>query len=103
MRYCGVYDQVQLGRMTLTHYYIVMKSVSLQLVDKQRDLYLQAWLNIQAKATKQKGKKTVPYFKSFDEFFKEPLAQKNGNKKTAHGEQLSEQRKQALLKANIGV
>ena len=98
MRYCEIYDQVQLGRMTLTHYYILMKSVGLRLVDKQRDLHLQAWLNVQVKATKQKGKKTVPYFKTFDEFFKDPEIEKK--KKSAQNEQISDDMKMKLLTAN---
>jgi len=49
-----------------------MKAVRLQLLDKERDLHAQAWLNVQAKATKQRGKKVVPYFKSFDAFFSYP-------------------------------
>ncbi|MCL1989757.1 MAG: hypothetical protein FWG67_02590 [Defluviitaleaceae bacterium] len=102
MRYCQIYDQVQLGRMTLTHYYLMMKSVGLQLVDKQRALHMQAWLNVQAKATKQRGKKVVPYFKSFDDFFKDPLSEQTGNKKTARHEQMNDELKQMLLKANGG-
>lgn len=50
----------------------MIKSIKLSLTDKERDLHALAWLNIQAKATKQRGKKTVPYFNSFDEFFKRP-------------------------------
>jgi len=98
MRYCNIYDQVQLGRITLAHYYLMMKSVGLQLVDKQRELHLQAWLNVQAKATKQKGKKTVPYFKAFDEFFKDPENEKK--KKSARNEQISTDMKMKLLRAN---
>ncbi|MCL1990913.1 MAG: hypothetical protein FWG67_08505 [Defluviitaleaceae bacterium] len=72
MRYCQIYDPVTLGRVTLKQYFLMMKAVQLQLVDKQRDLHIQAWLNMQVKATKQRGKKTVPYFKTFNDFFKDP-------------------------------
>jgi len=72
MRYCKIYDPVQLGRITLRQYMLMIKAVRLQLLDKERDIHAQAWLNVQAKATKQRGKKTVPYFRSFDEFFKHP-------------------------------
>ena len=102
MRYCNIYDQVQLGRITLTHYYLIMESVGLQLVDRQRDLHIQAWLNTQATATKQKGKKTVPYFKTFDEFFKDPLDPKNKHKKTARNEQIGDEVMGLLLRANGG-
>jgi len=100
MRYCGIYDQVQLGRITLSQYFLMMKAVRLQLIDQQRDLHVQAWLNVQAKAAKQRGKKTVPYFKSFDEFFKDPLKQKDEKKKNTHSERMSVEMKQMLLKAN---
>ena len=102
MRYCNIYDQVQLGRTTLTHYYVIMKSVGLQIIDKQRDLHTQAWLNAQVRATKQRGKKTVPYFKTFDEFFKDPSNPRNKHKKTARNEQFDDKLKQMLLKANGG-
>ena len=48
------------------------KAIRMQMLDKERDIHAQAWLNQQAKATKQRGKKTVPYFRSFDEFFSYP-------------------------------
>jgi len=72
MRYCRIYDPVQLGRITLRQYMLMAKAIRLQLIDRDRDIHAQAWLNVQAKATKQRGKKTVPYFKSFDEFFQHP-------------------------------
>ena len=72
MRYCGIYDPIKLGQVTLRQYFLMMKATRLRLIDKERDIHAQAWLNVQAKATKQRGKKTVPYFKSFDEFFKQP-------------------------------
>lgn len=46
-----------------------MKAYRLRHVDELYKMHLQAWLNNQATATKQKGKKTVPFFKSFDEFY----------------------------------
>ena len=70
MRYCNIFDPVLLGRITLRQYMLMFKAVNLQLADKARDIHMQAWLNVLAKATKQRGKKIIPYFKSFDEFFK---------------------------------
>ena len=60
------------------------------------------WLNIQVIATKQRGKKTVPYFKSFDDFFKDPLNPKNKHKKTARNEQMGDEIRKMLLRANSG-
>lgn len=76
MRYCSMYDQTLIGRITLRQYFLIMRAVQLKHVDDQRNLHIQAWLNNQVKATKQKGKKTVAYFKSFDEFFINPEMKK---------------------------
>lgn len=68
MRYCGIYDRVQLGRTTLGQYAMMMESVRLQREDQLRDIHIQAWLNQQATATKRQGKSIVPYFRSFEDF-----------------------------------
>ena len=62
-------DLKKVGRMTIKEYSLRMKAYRLKHVDELYMLHLQAWLSNQATATKQKGKKTVPFFKSFDEFF----------------------------------
>lgn len=98
MRYCGIFDPVMLGRMTLKQYMLTTKAIVLRLQDKERDLHVQAWLNQQVKATKQQGKKTVAYFRSFDEFY-QPIKEENNaeaKKKDAEKEQL----KLLMLKAN---
>ena len=46
-----------------------MKAYQLSRVDREYELYLQAWLNQQAQATKSKGKKTVSVFNTFNDFF----------------------------------
>lgn len=46
-----------------------MKAKQLEQVDKEYELHLQAWLNQQVQATKSKGKKSVPVFGKFDDFF----------------------------------
>ena len=66
MRYCGIFDLVLIGRTTLRQYSLMMKATRLRLTDKERDIYAQAWLNAQVKGTKQRGKKIVPYYGSFD-------------------------------------
>lgn len=55
--------------MTLQEYYFRMKAFELKNIDKQYWAYLQAWINQQATATKRQGKKEVPYFRSFKDFF----------------------------------
>lgn len=69
MRHCQIYDFRQLGRITLNQWRLMKKSIALQSLDKERDLYWQAWLNTVVKNTKKQGKKEVPVFKMFDQFF----------------------------------
>lgn len=88
---------MQLGRVTLRQYFFMMKATRLRLIDKERDIHAQAWLNVQAKATKQRGKKTVPYFRSFDEFFK--LSEDTLDKHKQADEQ--DALKAMVLRANI--
>ena len=46
-----------------------MKAHELRKIDKEYDMHLQAWLNVQAQSTKEQGKKQVPVYKTFKEFF----------------------------------
>ena len=69
LRYLGFQDKTAIGRMTIKEYSLRMKAYRLKHVDELYMMHLQAWLNNQATATKQKGKKTVPFFKSFEDFF----------------------------------
>ena len=46
-----------------------MKAFQLARVDTQYDMHLQAWLNHSVTATKEQGKKQVPVYKNFKEFF----------------------------------
>lgn len=54
---------------TLYEYEMKMQAHNLAEVDKQYNMHLQAWLNHQATATKEQGKKQVPAFKKFEDFF----------------------------------
>lgn len=55
--------------MSLLEYSLRMEAFRLQQVDKQNEMHLQAWLNNAAGATKEQGKKQVPVFKSYQDFF----------------------------------
>lgn len=77
----------------------MMKAIRLQLTDKAWDIHLQAWLNVQAKATKQQGKKIVPYYGSFDEFFK-PQEEKAADIPEHKQKQKQNQLKALILQAN---
>ena len=98
MRYCGIFDPVKLGRITLKQYMLMTRAMMLRLEDKERDLHVQAWLNQQVKATKQQGKKTLPYFRSFDEFYQSEQQKDTPENKQKTAEQ--EHLKLLMLKAN---
>lgn len=55
--------------LTLPEYALLMKAHRLKRIDKEHDMHLQAWVNQSAKAMKEVGKKQVPVYKSFKEFF----------------------------------
>ena len=55
--------------MLLDEYLLLMKAYNLKRVDKEYDYHLQAWLSQQVQATEQRGKKSVPVYKNFKEFF----------------------------------
>lgn len=46
-----------------------MKAKSLKQVDSEYEIHLQAWVSHQVKAEKKQGKKTVPIYKKFNQFF----------------------------------
>ena len=71
----------QVERLTFREYRLLMKANALKRVDREREIYLQAWVNQQAKATKNKGKS--PYFRSFKDFFdyEKRLKEVSGEKK----------------------
>ena len=53
----------------LDEYLLLMKAYNLKRVDKEYDYHLQAWLGQQVQATEQRGKKSVPVYKNFKDFF----------------------------------
>lgn len=55
--------------LTLREYTLRMKAYQLQRVDREYEMHLQAWLNHAVTATKEQGKKQVPYYKKFKEFY----------------------------------
>ena len=65
----GYVNLQDIKELTLYEYEARMHAYELSQVDKERDMHLQAWLNYQVTATKESGKKQVPVFKSFKEFY----------------------------------
>lgn len=53
----------------LDEYLLLMKAYNLKRVDKEFDYHLQAWLSQQVQATEQRGKRSVPVYKTFKDFF----------------------------------
>ena len=68
-RYLGFTSLYDIQILTLYEYEARMYAYRLKQIDKQQDMHLQAWLNHQVTATKESGKKIVPVFKKFEDFF----------------------------------
>lgn len=69
MRYLHIYDTLEIARMSFNEYLMRMKVYQLQLLDKRELMYEQAWINYNVQATKMQGKKEVPVYRTFNEFF----------------------------------
>jgi len=68
MRYFG-YSLHEAEEMTLREYTYMMHVYNLKRVDKERDIHMTAFLNHAVTATKQVGKKQVPVYKTFKDFY----------------------------------
>src|SRR5690625_1510194 len=55
--------------MSLFEYQARIHAYRLKQIDKKHEMHLQAWLNHQVTATKEKGSKQVPVFEKFKDFF----------------------------------
>ncbi len=68
-RFLGFKSLYDIEVLSLREYSLRMKSYQLQRIDKENEMHMQAWLNNMAGATKEQGKKQVPVFKSYKDFF----------------------------------
>lgn len=59
----------EVDNMTLEEYQWRMKAYSLQRLDQEYFIHKQAYLNHVVQATKERGRKTVPVYPTFDSFF----------------------------------
>lgn len=66
MRYLDITDFNVIDRMTIPEFELRMRAYQLKQLDKERDMYAQAWIHRQSKATKKSGK---PFYKNFRQFF----------------------------------
>ncbi|WP_246521641.1 hypothetical protein [Ornithinibacillus massiliensis] len=55
--------------MSIYEYQMRMKAFNLGRIDKEYVMHQQAWLNHQVTLTKEQGKKQVPIYKRFEDFF----------------------------------
>ncbi|MGI1836490.1 hypothetical protein ACRPK2_03975 [Lactococcus garvieae] len=74
-RYLGINNFLDFERLTITEYNFLVKVNALKKIDREEELYSQAWLNWQVQATKTQGKKEVPAFSSFGKFFDKQKAE----------------------------
>ena len=69
----------------MPEYELLMQGVRLKQVDTQYKLHLQAWLTFAAKAEKKSGKKMVPVYKRFEQFYDYEKELKKAQEKTSEG------------------
>lgn len=60
---------LEASRMTMYEYKMRMFAYEIKRQKDMEKISISAWLNNQAKATKQIGKKQIPYFKKFENFY----------------------------------
>lgn len=65
----GVLDFAEAGRVTLAEYRIRKRGHTMKQLERERELYLQAYLNRVVKTTDKKGKEYV--YKAFEDFYDE--------------------------------
>lgn len=66
MRYLGIDDLDVIDRMTIPEFRLRMKAYQLKQLDKEYDMFAQAWINRQSGAKKRSGK---PFYRNFKQFF----------------------------------
>ena len=65
----GISDYVQAGQMTLVEYRLRKRGHTMKRLEREQEIYLQAYLNRIVKATDKKGKEYV--YKEFEDFYDE--------------------------------
>lgn len=76
-----------------------MHAFRLAQIDKEYDMHLQAWLNHQVTLTKEQGKKQVPVYTSFKDFYDYEKNIKEIEKHSGNDKVLSERMKR-MVRAN---
>lgn len=66
MRYYPAFsDQKELGRVTLRHYFQMMKAARLRSFDEEYNIHIAAWKNREIQAAKDKGRYVYTRFSDF--------------------------------------
>lgn len=68
-RFLGFTSLYDIEVLTLYEYEARMYAFRLKQADEELKMHKQAWINHQVTATKEQGKKQVPVYKSFKQFF----------------------------------
>lgn len=68
-RYLDLKTISAVDSMLLFEYKMLMKAYSLKSLDYDYKAHKQAWINQQVQATKEQGKKTIPVYRNFKQFF----------------------------------
>ena len=94
----GIKDMLSIERMTLREYDLRLRAWEKARIYRDYDIHLQAWCNALAQSTKQAGKKTIPVYKTFTQFFD---LNKRLNEKPKENQQISRY-KEFLMKKKGG-
>lgn len=84
----------------MREYNVMMRARNLKNVDEDYKQHVQAWLNVMAGAMKQQGKKQVPVYKKFTDFYdyeeaiEEATKKANGEKEPSKFDRLSKHLKE---------
>lgn len=68
-RYLGFTSFEQVDQLTIPQYEIMMEALKYRMIDDEYRAHRQAFLNFAVQAQKKSGKKTVPVYKRFRNFF----------------------------------
>lgn len=93
-------DLVEIERMTIYEYDLRLRAWQKERIYRDYDIHLQAWCNAVAQSTKSSGKKVIPVYKTFKEFFN--LEERLNNDKTQDKNPQIERYKEFMRKKKNG-
>ena len=69
LRYLDMHDFTEINRMTMYEFCVRMQAARLRQVDREYELHLLAWGCWDVQSMKKQGKKRVPVYQTFRQFF----------------------------------